>query len=155
MQDLDHQLIGVLNIVISAMLAAIPGIDRELRHRPAGLRTHIMVGVSSTLMATAAQITFSADSAARLAAGIITGVGFLGAGVIVQRKTHVHELTTASSIWYVALMGIVVAYELYVLALGSTLIVAFVLTILRRVERNILNKHTPQEPKEPSEHVNE
>lgn len=155
MHDLSHQLIGVLNIFISAILAAIPGIDRELRHRPAGLRTHIMVGVSSTLMTTAAQINFSEDSSARLAAAIITGVGFLGAGVIVQRKTHVHELTTAASIWYVALMGIVVAYELYVLAMGATLFVAFVLTTLRRVERNIIDKHSPQETKEPSEPVNE
>lgn len=144
--DISHQLMGLLNILISAILAAIPGLDRELRNRPAGLRTHIMVGISSTMMTTGAQIAFAADSSARVSSAIITGIGFLGAGVIIHREQQVHQLTTAASIWYVALMGIVVAYELYILAVGGTLIVGFVLTILRRFERNILNRHILQEP---------
>ena len=147
MEHSSEQFTGLLNVIIAGLLAAIPGIDRELRNRPAGLRTHMIVGMSAALITVTARILFVDDSAARLITGFITGVGFLGAGAIIQRGDEVHALTTAASIWMVAMMGIVVAYELYILAAGATLILAFVLTILRRFEKHVLNsRSTTMEP---------
>ncbi len=145
MEEVSAQLTALLNVVIAALLAAVPGLDRELRNRPAGLRTHMIVAMSAALIASMGRIQFSDDSVARVLSGVITGIGFLGAGVIWQRKSDVHELTTAASIWMVALLGIVVAYELHVLAVGSTLVLAFVLSVMRFFERRILRSHQPQD----------
>lgn len=139
MENTSEQLTGLLNVIIAGLLAAIPGLDRELRNRPAGLRTHMIVGMSAALITATSRILFIDDSAARLITGFITGVGFLGAGAIIQRGDEVHALTTAASIWMVAMMGIVVAYELYILAAGATLVLAFVLTLLHRFEKHVLN----------------
>jgi putative Mg2+ transporter-C (MgtC) family protein len=74
---------------------------------------------------------YNADSAARLAASVLTGIGFLGAGVIIHRESEVHQLTTAASLWFVAIMGVVVGAGLYVLATGATLLGWLVLSLLR------------------------
>jgi putative Mg2+ transporter-C (MgtC) family protein len=134
MPDLDQQLHAMIAVVIAAALAALPGWDRERLNRPAGLRTHILVGVSSCMITVFARVEYSPDSAARLTANILTGIGFLGAGVILQRKGYVYDVTTAASIWMVALMGIVVGYEWYLLAAGATILLVFVLVIVRRFE---------------------
>jgi putative Mg2+ transporter-C (MgtC) family protein len=133
----EAQLTALLNVILAGLLAAVPGLDRQLRNRPAGLRTHMIVGMSSTLIVAMARILFVPDSSARMITGVITGIGFLGAGVIIQHKRTVHDLTTAASIWMVAMLGIVVAYEMYILAIGATLVLGFVLTILRRFEKRV------------------
>lgn len=143
MENASEQLIGLGNMVIAAILAAVPGLDRELRRRPAGLRTHMIVAMSSALVVSMAHTLFPRDSSARIITGVLTGIGFLGAGVIIQRETYVRDLTTAASIWMVAIMGIVVGYQLYILGIGGTLILGFVLTILRRFEKHVLNSRHP------------
>ncbi|MCI0713149.1 MAG: MgtC/SapB family protein [Chloroflexi bacterium] len=130
----SDQVEALIAVIVAGLLAAIPGIDRERRQRPAGLRTHMLVAMTSAMVTAMARITFSADSAARLVANIVTGIGFLGGGIIMQRKGFTHDVTTAATVWMVALLGIVVGYEMYVLAVGSTLVMGFVLTVIRRFE---------------------
>lgn len=125
---------ALLPVLVAALLAALPGLDRERRLRPAGLRTHMIVAVSACMITVLSRLEFSADSAARIVANILTGIGFLGAGVIMQRKKLVHDVTTAASIWMVALVGIVAGYEYYILATGSTLLLGFILIIVRQLE---------------------
>lgn len=134
MEQSAEQLNALLVVVIAGVLAIIPGLDRERRQQPAGLRTHMLVCMSCALITIMSRIIYGPDSEARLTANILTGIGFLGAGVVLQRKTTIHGLTTAASVWMVAVVGIVVGYELYILATGSTILFGFVLTIVRRFE---------------------
>jgi putative Mg2+ transporter-C (MgtC) family protein len=84
------------------------------------------------------------NSAARLAANVITGIGFLGAGVIIHRDSQVHELTTAASLWFVAILGLVAGAKLYVLAAGATLLGWLVLTALRWLTKHEQSRATPE-----------
>lgn len=107
--DLDSLSIAVR--LGAAMLAgAVIGIDRELKNKPAGLRTHAMVSIGAAIvvLATLASSQGSADAVSRAIQGIITGIGFLGAGVIMQyeRERRVEGLTTAASIWVAAGLGV-------------------------------------------------
>jgi putative Mg2+ transporter-C (MgtC) family protein len=107
--DLDSMSIAVR--LGAAMLAgAVIGIDRELRNKPAGLRTHSMVSIGAAIvvLATLGSSPGSPDALSRAIQGIITGIGFLGAGVIMQyeRERRVEGLTTAASIWVAAGLGI-------------------------------------------------
>lgn len=129
--SVEAQFETLLSVVIGTILAGVIGLDREWRHRHAGIRTHMLVGLGSSLIVAASRLVFGEDSAARLAAAVISGIGFLGAGVVIQRRERVHELTTAASIWVVAMIGITAGSRLYVLAAGATAIGWFVLTVLR------------------------
>lgn len=126
-----EQLEALLPLVVALVLSGVIGLDREWRRSPAGLRTHMMVGIGSALVMVMAKGLYDDNSAARLAANVITGIGFLGAGVIIRRGDQVHELTTAASLWFVAMVGLVAGARLYVLAGGATVIGAVVLSLLR------------------------
>lgn len=141
MEYSSEQWNALVVVAIAGVLAIIPGLDREKRQRPAGLRTHMLVCMSCALLTIMSRIIYGSDSEARMTANLLTGIGFLGAGVVLQRKTSVHGLTTAASIWMVAIVGIVVGYELYILAIGSTLLFAFVLSVIPRLESG-KNGHT-------------
>lgn len=130
----NKEIRSLIPVIVAALLAAVPGLDRERRLRPAGLRTHMIVAVSAAMITVLSRLEFGADSAARIVANVLTGIGFLGAGVIMQRKKLVHDVTTAASIWMVALVGIVSGYEYYILATGSTLLLGFILVIVRQFE---------------------
>jgi putative Mg2+ transporter-C (MgtC) family protein len=131
-------------LLVSAVLGAVVGLEREVHGRPAGLRTHILVCLGSALIIVAFQqvqaslVAASGEAIqldpARAAAGIITGIGFLGAGTILKGKDHVMGLTTAASIWVVAAIGIATGLGLYFLAVASTLLVLFVLFVLHMVD---------------------
>ena len=137
--SVEAQLHALLSVAIGTLLAGVIGLDREWRHRQAGIRTHMLDGLGSALIVSMAHLQYGDNSAARLAAGVISGIGFLGAGVIVQRRDRAHELTTAASIWVVAMIGITAGAELYVLATGATVIGWIVLTLLRTVTK----RHIP------------
>ena len=126
-----EQLEALIPLVVALVLSGVIGLDREWRRSPAGLRTHMMVGIGSALVMVMAKGLYDDNSAARLAANVITGIGFLGAGVIIRRGDQVHELTTAASLWFVAMVGLVAGARLYVLAGGATVIGAVVLSLLR------------------------
>lgn len=136
--SVQEQLEALIPVALALVLSGFIGLDRQWRASPAGIRTHMLVGMGSALVMVLGGALYDDNSAARLAANVITGIGFLGAGVIIQRGHAVHELTTAASLWFVAIVGMVAGAELYVLATGATLIGWIVLALLRNVTRRYL-----------------
>jgi putative Mg2+ transporter-C (MgtC) family protein len=124
----------ILKILLAATLGGIIGLERELSHKEAGLRTNILIAIGSTLITVLsfkiAALTKTADPA-RLAAQIVSGIGFLGAGAIIQARFAVHGLTTAATIWTVAAIGIAVGSGFYLLAFLVAILVVIVLTVFK------------------------
>lgn len=113
----------LLDLLISLLLGFIIGFERKLRFKEAGIRTHTIVCLGSALMMIISKNAFeSAADSARVAAQIVAGVGFLGAGMIVYKQHEVHGLTTAAGIWTTAGVGMAAGAELYILATGATAI---------------------------------
>jgi putative Mg2+ transporter-C (MgtC) family protein len=113
------------SLILAVVLGAIVGIERELAHRPAGLRTHMLVSLGSCLF-TIVSIGFSTDPA-RIAAGIIAGIGFIGAGTIWAEKDKVKGITTAASLWATAAIGLTTGIGDYPMAIAVTALVFLIL----------------------------
>jgi putative Mg2+ transporter-C (MgtC) family protein len=122
-------------LVLALGLSALIGVERDLAGKPAGIRTHMLVGFGAALFMIVAE--FSGMDTSRVMAGIITGVGFLGAGTIIRERGAVLGLTTAASIWAVAGIGIAVAARLWLIAVIATAGVFLVLWGLGYVEKLI------------------
>jgi len=127
---------AVFLLILAAFLSMIIGLDRERRHRSAGLRTHMLVGIGACLFTQLSIHAFPGSDPGRVAAQIVVGIGFLGAGTIIQGKKNVRDLTTAANIWATAAIGMAVGSGAWFLALGATLIVWTVLAIIRRFSKN-------------------
>ncbi|OOP54846.1 MAG: hypothetical protein AYP45_18405 [Candidatus Brocadia carolinensis] len=145
MESVDNP---VGKLLIASALGGIIGWERERRGRPAGLRTHLLVCIGVTLMMVVSEHifekykTFAADSImrvdpGRIAAQVVTGIGFLGAGTIMRFKTTVRGLTTAASLWVVAGIGLAVGSSCYLPAILTTLITVFALYLGPLFERGI------------------
>ena len=137
----------LIALVLSIILCGAIGIEREWRGRSAGLRTHLLVGVGSCIIMMISIYGFPASTdghrdVARLAAQVITGVGFLGAGAIMHRSGGIKGLTTAGTIWIVMAIGIACGSFNFILAFVGTALIIAVLTIFKKVEVKI-NKHNP------------
>jgi putative Mg2+ transporter-C (MgtC) family protein len=127
----------IFRLVLSAILAGVIGLEREYRHRPAGLRTNILVGLGSTLIMLTSIYFANLDNgdASRLASGVLTGIGFLCAGVIIRHhednggkeEEQVFGITTAATIWVIAAIGLSVGLGFYFAAILTTLLVLAVL----------------------------
>lgn len=134
-------LLCAIALTLSVLLVGAVGIEREMRGRSAGLRTHLLVGVGSTILMIISIYGFPAifgnRDVARLAAQIITGVGFLGAGAIMHRNSGVKGLTTAGTIWIAMAIGIACGSFNFILAIIGTVLIVLVLTGFRNVERRI------------------
>ncbi len=137
----------LLKLGLSVLLGGAVGLERELSGKPAGLRTNILICLGATmLMDLSIGIGIGADGIrvgdpARIAAQVVTGIGFLGAGTIMQARGAVVGLTTAATIWVVAAIGLLVGANDFVEATGGTLLVVLVLAGLGQVERRILSVH--------------
>ena len=136
----------ILRVTLSFLMSGLIGFEREVRRHEAGLRTHILVCVGSTLIMLTSLHVFdiyksqgSVDPT-RIAAGVITGIGFLGAGTIIRSETHVRGLTTASTLWVVAALGLSVGCGFYKVSAYVTALVLLVLLFLRRLESEWLKK---------------
>ncbi len=121
-------------LLVAAMIAAIIGWERERVHKPAGLRTHMLVCMGATLITLVSIDGIGGSDPARLAAGIVTGIGFLGAGTIFRDKDHVRGLTTAASVWAVSGIGIAVGAGYYFAAIIAAAIIFLTLQI-RKIEK--------------------
>ncbi|NOT34863.1 MAG: MgtC/SapB family protein [Candidatus Eisenbacteria bacterium] len=129
-------------MLVSLGLGTLVGLEREAGRKPAGLRTHVLVCVGSTVY-----VLISAHAAAiapgntydptRVVHGVITGVGFLGAGAIIRREGMTHGLTTAASIWTAAAIGVAVGVRAYALASITTAIALLVLEVYRWLEKKV------------------
>jgi len=139
------QLLLLVRLVVAAILAGVLGWERESARKPAGLRTHMLVGVASALFTVLAELSFvghpgdnglRADPI-RVIQAIAVGIGFLGSGVIFVSKSDdsVRGLTTAGSIWATAAIGIASGLGYYVLAVGSTVLLMLVLRGMSRFDR--------------------
>jgi putative Mg2+ transporter-C (MgtC) family protein len=130
---IDDQLAIVGRLAFAAALGAFIGLERELRGYPAGVRTVALVALGSALFTDVSQLLGGDD---RVAAGIVTGIGFLGAGVIFREGYTVRGITTAAALWSAAAIGMAVARELYLVAgLGAVLV--FILLEARPVVRRL------------------
>ena len=110
-------------ILVATVLGFAIGFERMKRSKEAGVRTHTIVCVGAALMMIVSKFAFNSDAdSARVAAQIVAGVGFLGAGIIVYKKNSVHGLTTAAGVWATAGVGMACGGELYVLAVCATAI---------------------------------
>lgn len=131
MKDFLDQLYMALPLLISAVLGLLIGFERKVRFKEAGVKTHTIVCIGSALMMIISKNAFGSDAdSARVAAQIVAGVGFLGAGMIVYKQNQVHGLTTAAGIWATAGVGMACGGGLYYLALFATILLVVMQSIL-------------------------
>ncbi len=134
--SLEQQFVAVFQLLLAAFLSGLIGMDRERKQWDAGLRTHMLVGVGACLFTLLSYMAFPGGDPSRVASQILPGIGFLGAGTILKGRRDIHGLTTAASIWITAAVGMAVGVGAWLLALCATLIIWFVLVLLRRAERS-------------------
>ena len=122
----------LLRLVVAAIAGGLIGLEREVVHKPAGVRTHMLVSLGSALFVLVTIQEFKYD-AARIIAGIATGIGFLGAGTIFKAKNDVHGLTTAASVWAVSAVGLAIGLGYYLMTVTAAVLILVVLQ-LHRIE---------------------
>ena len=137
-------MIGIIDItvklVLLIILGGLVGLEREVRQKSAGLRTHVLVCMGSCLIMLTSMHIFdiyknvATLDPARFAAGVITGIGFLGAGAIIRYGAAVRGLTTAAGLWITAAIGLAIGSGFFAAAIVSTILVMAVLLLLRYVE---------------------
>jgi putative Mg2+ transporter-C (MgtC) family protein len=132
---LSTELEMISRLFLAVGLAALIGLERQHAGKAAGLRTHLLVCIGAALFTIASIYGFGeGGDAARVAAGIVAGIGFLGAGAIIStREGILVGLTTAASIWAVAAIGLAAGAGLYILAAVATLVVIIVLRIPKKI----------------------
>jgi len=146
---------ALLRLAVAAALGAAVGVERELREREAGIRTHLLVSLGSALFTIVSAYGFHeflvnggsvvrADPT-RIAAQIVTGIGFLGAGAIIREGLSVRGLTTAATLWVVAALGMASGAGYYWPAIAATAITIFALGPLRIVAYRVLGRIRPEE----------
>lgn len=140
----------VLRLGLAGILGAIIGLEREYRAKEAGLRTHFLVTLGSALIMIVSQWGFQGSEgapgtrpadAARIAAQIVSGIGFLGAGAIIMQRGSVRGLTTAAGVWVAAGIGMAIGGGLYVVGVTATAFVLFGLEVLQPLHRRISTRY--------------
>ena len=140
---LDLKLELLLQLALAVLLGGAVGFERELKGKPAGLRTNVLICVAATLFTVLSfKISSGRGDPGRLAAQILTGVGFIGAGTILHMRGAVTGLTSAATIWVVTAIGVAVGARAYLEALGTTALVMLVLAGLGWVERGLARQAT-------------
>ena len=141
----------IIALVLAVILCGAVGLEREKRGRTAGLRTHLLVGLGSCIIMIISIYGFPfikiegelfSRDVARLAAQVITGVGFLGAGAIIHKQDGIRGLTTAATIWIVMAIGLACGSMNFILAIGGTIIILVSLTLFREIEKKV-SKNAP------------
>ena len=136
----------IWRLILAAILSGLVGFEREVHGRAAGFRTHILVCVGSALIMLVSMHVFSlyegiaAADPARIAAGVVMGIGFIGAGTIMRFRSSVRGLTTAASLWTVAGIGLAVGSGFYNGAMMATVIVLIALVFFSRLERTVMRR---------------
>lgn len=139
----QYDLLIILKLFLAAALGGLIGLEREIHDKPAGFRTHILVSVGSALyMIVSQHFAGPGMDPARVAAQVVTGIGFLGAGTIFRAGSVTKGLTTAASLWTVAGIGLAVGIggDFFRFALYATLVVLFALVLLARLESRVLTR---------------
>ncbi len=152
--DAAAQLELIVRLSVGLVLGAVIGIEREINRQPAGFRTHSLVALGAATFTVVSAYAFPGAGAdpTRIAAQIVTGIGFIGAGTILRHEANVRGLTTAASLWSVAAVGMASGAGLYGVAVGGTLLVLVVLAIFDRLEGAVKRMmNLPPDNAEPSE----
>jgi putative Mg2+ transporter-C (MgtC) family protein len=125
-----------IRLTAGLVLGAVIGFERELHRQPAGFRTHSLVALGAALFTIVSAYGFSGPlvDPTRIAAQIVSGIGFIGAGTILQHRGNIRGLTTAASLWSVAAIGTAAGAGLIVMAVIGTLLILVVLAVLDRIE---------------------
>jgi putative Mg2+ transporter-C (MgtC) family protein len=142
----DWEAVG--RLAIAAGLGAAVGVERELREREAGIRTHLLVSLGACLFTIVGAYgfhNFSGVDPTRIAAQIVTGIGFLGAGAIIREGISVRGLTTAASLWIVAAIGMASGAGYYWPAVAGTALTIFALWPLRKLAYETIDRFRPPE----------
>ncbi len=131
----------ILKLVVAAGLGLLIGFEREIHKRPAGLRTHSLICMGAALF-TVLSMSFTGDyvDASRIAAGVVTGIGFIGGGMIFKSEDRVIGLTTAAELWVVGAIGLSVGVGYYFAAAVTTAIVLFILVPLKHISEEARRK---------------
>jgi len=129
----------LLKLVMAVALGGLIGMERESSQKPAGFRTNILICVGAAAMMVLAGLLFTegggnGSEVARIAAGVITGIGFIGAGTIIQGRGNIIGITTAATIWIVAILGLVIGLGYYLIALILAGLVLITLVFFSRLE---------------------
>jgi len=131
--EAEVQLALGLRLIVAAIMGGIIGLERERRGHSAGLGTFAIVTMGAAAFSIVSDLVFRGPDNTRIASGVVEGIGFLGAGLIIRGRGGVHGLTTAASLWACAAVGMLVGFGLYILGLTTTLIVLLIL-VIRAVE---------------------
>ncbi len=127
--DLGIEIELIARLALGFVISGIVGLEREVSLKPAGLRTHILVGLGSTLLTILSSQGFPDSDRSRIAASIVVGIGFLGAGTIIKTEQKVIGLTTAATLWIVSSIGIAAGSGYYLLAITVTIFAFLVLRL--------------------------
>lgn len=134
----------LVRVLVATLLGGVLGWEREKRDRPAGLRTFMMVAMGSALFTVLSKVAFPGGDEARVAANILTGIGFIGAGTVfrdlrsepgAQQEAKIRGVTTAAALWSCAGIGMAAGTGMYLLAVFTTVLAYALLTVIRRLER--------------------
>jgi len=136
----------IARLLLSVILGGLVGLERQFQRRSAGLRTHILVSLGSCLIMLTSMYVFdiykqiTSLDPSRIAAGVITGIGFLGAGAIMRERERIKGLTTAASLWVVAAIGLACGCGFYLASIFTTGLSLLVLFVLRAMEGIVFGK---------------
>lgn len=139
---------ATLRLIISFILGMLIGLEREGHDQPAGLRTHILISIGATLVMLISIFIpqtfrdFQNGDPGRIAAQVVSGIGFLGAGAILKFGVDVKGLTTAASIWAMAAIGLAVGAGMYIVSLVGVVVILFALTVMNFFEKRVFKERT-------------
>lgn len=144
---------AVVRLLVAGGLTGLLGVEREVRGKEAGLRTFTLVGIGSALFTVIGPLISQTSNAdvTRIAAGVVTGIGFIGAGLIFRQESHTKNLTTAAGVWAAAAVGMAAGVGLFFLATAATIFMLISLTVYGVIERKIERPGSPLRPDDLSE----
>ncbi len=143
---MDNNLEFILRLLLAGILGAVIGLERKVRFKDAGLRTHFVLAVGAAMFMIVSKygffdvthLTGVSYDPSRVVAQVVTGVGFLGAGTIIFQRHAVRGLTTAAGLWTTAGIGVAIGAGLYVVGIIGTVLVLVGFTLLKRIERHFI-----------------
>ena len=150
---------ATLRVLFAVVAGSLIGLDRELRNKPAGLRTHILISLAAalfTLITFELHLQFTGDDSktadpVRIIEAVTAGVAFLAAGAIIQGRRGVHGLTTGANMWLAGALGVACGAGYYFLAFIGTVFALIVLVVLAKLERRLSSKPEAGGPSKPAE----
>lgn len=142
--ELESLPVVLLRLIVSLLIGALLGFEREQQQRPAGLRTHMLVTLGATLFSMVSILAAGEDhDRGRIAAQVVTGIGFLGAGTIMRHGSTVKGLTTAASLWTAAALGVAIGFGWYVAGIVAAILAFVVLAFVKHFEDLISRDKAP------------